>query len=278
MAEKSTVDWKEMIQLLILPVTIIGVCIIVFVLYGLDDSLKFPITVVLGIVIIVGALLIAAAVLRFLQLGCKIEAMGLPAGSIRSLIALSLIIIFIMLAIFLYPSLQPHVNELSSNQTVVYSNGTTISTFNSTSVLTDPTEAQKTFSSQALTTISTLVVAIASFYFGSKAVENARKATSQKSPSKIVTNPSGSAEVVKGSSLTVKLDTVVDEWKIYGDSKGELVMEKPNSFKYTPSEESQEQVMLSFGVSDDPNIKGLLDVKVNEKAQTEEEKKKKPSE
>ena len=79
------------------------------------------------------------------------------------------------MAIYLCGSLGPQTIDLASNVTVVYPNGTWVSTLNSTSVMTEPTEAQKTFSLQTLTTVSTLAVAIASFYFGAKAVKTARK-------------------------------------------------------------------------------------------------------
>jgi hypothetical protein len=261
-------------RLLIIPVAIIAAAIVILLWLPSKEAVVFPIVVILGVIILVATLVIAAVTLRQLNISCKTEALGLPAGSIRSLIALSLIIIFVMLAIFLYPGMSSQVSQFPSNVTIIYPNGTITSTYNSTSILVEPSEAQKNFSLQALTTISTLVVAIASFYFGSKAVESARSVSGSATIAKIVTNPSGSADAVKGSPLTIKLENIpenvaVDTWKIYGDSKGILVMDRHNIFKYTPSEEAQNEVLLSFGVAKNENIKGELYVTINEKKKAE---------
>jgi hypothetical protein len=106
------------------------------------------------------------------------EALGLPAGSIRALIALSLIVIFAIMAIFMYVQLTPTVSliEVPANQSLVLGNGTVIPNPNGMSVWTTETsQAQRDFSTQVLTTVSTLVVALAGFYFGTKSVAQAQK-------------------------------------------------------------------------------------------------------
>jgi hypothetical protein len=273
---------KDLLMLLVLPLGLIAIGLVIFTGLHQDAALEFPITVILGVVIFVATLIVAAVILRQLDISCSYEALGLPSGSIRSLIALSLIIIFVMLAIFLYSGLQPSVTQLPSNVTVIYSNGTITSTFNSTSVLTEPSEVQKNFSLQALTTISTLVVAIASFYFGSKAVDSARKAVGTKSSEteipEIETNPSGPAYAAKGSPLFVTLEnldkeTDIDDLKAYGDQKGNFVKVKDNVFKYTPSSDAKDDVMLSFAATKDSTVKVTLTVKISE---TKKEPEKKP--
>jgi hypothetical protein len=163
-------------QLMILFITM-GIAAILIIVIGFHPNLTFslPLLMVLGLIMFVVSLTLAAVVLKRMGLACKFEALGLPSGSVRALIALSLIIIFAIMTIYLYSNLGSAPVVLNSNVTVVYPNGTWTSTLNSTSVLTEPTEAQKDFSLQTLTTVSTLVVAIASFYFGTKAANTAKK-------------------------------------------------------------------------------------------------------
>jgi hypothetical protein len=268
-------------DLMVLPIATLLISTLVLILMPFlikSTSLTFPITVVFGIITLVSTLVIGAVILQQLDLGCKFEALGLPAGSIRSLIALSLVIIFVMLAIYLYPELKPTVTVLPSNYTYVYPNGTIINAYNSTSVLTEPSEVQKNFSLQALTTVSTLVVAIASFYFGAKAVESGRKlAGSESTTAKtaLSTNPSSPANATKGAPLIVELsdipeEVVIDTWGIYGDPTGRLLQNEYGRFEYSPSEEAQETVLLYFGSKKNRSARAELEVKVREKKRSEE--------
>ena len=86
------------------------------------------------------------------------EALGLPPGSIRALIALLLILIWVIVSIFLFTGIGQQ-NTTTSTVTNTATN-TTVTTTNGAA------EAIK-FGQQFYTTMSTLVVAIAAFYFGS---------------------------------------------------------------------------------------------------------------
>jgi hypothetical protein len=282
MDQFSKVDYSTIAILLII---LIGVPIVVF--FSLPyfpegtQGMIFPIIVILGVVELVGSLIAATMVIRFLGIDCRIEALGLPRGSIRSLIALSLIIIFVMLAISMYPNLQSKVISLPSNYTTTYANGSVSSIYNSTSFVVEPSEAMKTFSTTTLTTISTLVVAIASFYFGSRAVEAAKKAlgsSKETERSKITTNPSGLAYAIKESPLFVTLENVdkntdIDNWMAYGDEEGKIEKGENNRFTYTPSVEAKKDVMLKFKATKDSNIEATLSVKVSNDKKTDDAQK-----
>ena len=66
-----------------------------------ENVLTLPLIIVFSILLFVGALTIAASVLSNFQLSNRDEALGLPSGSVRALIALSLILIFAIMVIFM---------------------------------------------------------------------------------------------------------------------------------------------------------------------------------
>ena len=156
--------------------TIIGVSTVTLLL-----SLKFygtqslVLLVIFGVIDLLAVLTIAGRTYLNTGVGCKDEALGLPSGSVRAIIALSLIIIFAIMALFMYTNLSPVANQiiLKANQTVVFQNGTVLSSKYGGVVIVGASQAQQTFALQTLTTVSTLVVALAGFYFGTKAVSTA---------------------------------------------------------------------------------------------------------
>jgi hypothetical protein len=80
------------------------------------------------------------------------------------------------MAIFMHNKISPQLVPVPANQTLVLSNGTAITNLSGISIWnSEPSQAQRDFSTQVLTTISTLVVALAGFYFGTKSVEQAQK-------------------------------------------------------------------------------------------------------
>jgi len=65
----------------------------------------YPILAIFGIMILLGALALVSTLFNRLELSAANEALGLPPGSIRATIALSLIVLFALLAVMLYQSL-----------------------------------------------------------------------------------------------------------------------------------------------------------------------------
>jgi flagellar biosynthesis/type III secretory pathway M-ring protein FliF/YscJ len=170
------------LAVLFIILTISIILIIFSMTINLNSIFGFSLLVILGLIMFVVSLTLASVILHRMHLSSRSEALGLPSGSIRALIALSLIIIFAIMALYLYGNLAPQQIALNSNVTVVYPNGTQITTLNSTSIMSEPSEAQKTFSLQTLTTVSTLVVAIASFYFGTKAAATKTATSNEETP------------------------------------------------------------------------------------------------
>jgi hypothetical protein len=70
-----------------------------------NPTFGYPILAIFGIMILLGALALVSTLFARLQLSAPDEALALPPGSIRATIALSLIVLFALLAVMLYQSL-----------------------------------------------------------------------------------------------------------------------------------------------------------------------------
>lgn len=153
-------------------------------------SLTIGIVIVLAVSVLVLLLFLIALGFHLIRLDNPNEALGLPPGSVRALIALLLIIIWVIASIFLFTG----ISQQTITTTTITGASTTILTPSpgtdtltpttaTPSIATTPTPATSggtatiTVSSgasdaiklgtQFYTTMSTLVVAIAAFYFGS---------------------------------------------------------------------------------------------------------------
>ena len=203
--------------------------VILFAFNSVDSAFALPVLMIFGVIDLFVVLTIAGKTFSKTSLSCRDEALGLPSGSIRALIALSLIIIFAIMAIFMYNQLTPAATSLhlTANQTVVFANGTSFTNPNAdTFVMRDPSQAQRDFSSQVLTTVSTLVVALAGFYFGTKAVDSAKgKETTE---SQLSIKPEGSVKIKPDDILPITVESSPENTKINTTLKNE---KDPNSLK-----------------------------------------------
>lgn len=150
--------------------------------------------IIIAVSIMLILLFIMTTGFSFLNLTDKNQALGLPEGSIRALIALLLIAMFVIVGVYLFRSLGypanigtlsgltagdvsnlgSRVSSISPEPTLSVSAGTPIppSTYTVT-LRADVTEDGSRMAFQLLTTIATLVVAVSGFYFGTNAVREA---------------------------------------------------------------------------------------------------------
>jgi amino acid transporter len=131
-------------------------------------------------------------VFKRLQLTDAQEAMGLPKGSVRSVIALLLIMLFFIAAIFLFHSTKVEPTEarqltgitseqfakLPADEMVNVATrtvaGATVYDVTLAPVNTNTTTSDD-LAKQLVTTVATLVTAVAAFYFGANSVSSAHK-------------------------------------------------------------------------------------------------------
>jgi hypothetical protein len=157
-------------------------------------EIKLPIVVIFGVVI----LLIVIGLLTFsfaqLKLASPEQALGLPDGSVRAIIALMLLVLFTIVAIFLYNSvaasgaLQSIQNvtaaqlEIMRKQVIVVltladAGKETAGPF--TVYFRNANPAGEDIARQLITLLGTLVTAVASFYFGATSVASAHDAVTK---------------------------------------------------------------------------------------------------
>lgn len=72
---------------------------------GQDPLIGLPTVAIFGILILLGALALVSTMFARLEMGNRDEPLGLPAGSIRSVIALALIVLFALMSVMLFHTL-----------------------------------------------------------------------------------------------------------------------------------------------------------------------------
>lgn len=132
---------------------------------GTVDPLALGVLGILGIVTLVAALGALVLIAGALGISDKRYSLGLPQGSVRAIIALTVAITFLILAVTIPQSLlAPGVNDAAND-----------------------------LNKQIITVISTLLVAVVSFYFGSRTVAQAREIVNENRPNGTTANASDNA-------------------------------------------------------------------------------------
>ena len=152
--------------------------VIVFVLLGLgawffkdgkplEDAVKLPLLVIAGLVSLIALLAVMAIAFKTVRLADQSQALGLPDGTVRAVIALSLILIFAVVTVYLF-------SDLSSTDDVGSTSVSAAVTTSSPNLSPADTRraskltASQDFAKQLLIMLGTLITSITSFYFGSK--------------------------------------------------------------------------------------------------------------
>lgn len=252
---------------------LITVVIIIAVIFGPQLSYNAPfveeISMVLAIIIgsagLVTVLTVVAVIFSALKLQDKNQALGLPEGSVRAIIAISLIILFVMMSIYLFRSIGPTYERIYGP----FWNGTDVIPANRTNpvtVIREPSEDQINIADTLVTTVGTLVVALAGFYFGTRAVQVAKGEAP--SPTLRIVNPDKTPyplNPAEGTTLDITVKPIPEdeplEWEISdGDPKGSLVQIVPKKFRYTRGKDPEDTVTLRFRISRVPDVKAELKV------------------
>ena len=169
--------------------------VVVMVLFGAfllvrngtgQSEVQLPILAIMGVVGLLAVLTFMSQVFSNLGLSDPREALGLPSGSIRAVIALSLIVIFVISAIFLFAVLSNPISTTLPGLLASQVDGIPASQLISKIpvagspdrfdvLINNPAgPAAVDFAKQLLTILGTLITAITSFYFGSQAAQGPR--------------------------------------------------------------------------------------------------------
>src|SRR5712691_102265 len=112
-----------------------------------DPAIRLPVLVITGVMALFATLALVAVTFSVAGLTDPTQALGLPEGSVRAAIALSLIVIFAITSIYLHASLKDS----------------------------DATSPDVDFAKQVFAVVGTLMTSVASFYFASRAATTATR-------------------------------------------------------------------------------------------------------
>ena len=198
--DTGRLPWRETLMIFALLATLGLGASVVYWLIGMgpvqdriSEGFEGVVLLIAGFVTVTIFLYLGTIILRGLGMGAPTEALGMPEGSIRALIAMSLILIFAIIGVLVFRAGEGGEPETSSGLTradiaSLRADGSQI-----ISQVQDgpPAEGQEPtftvrsrpgmsddshdFGLQLLSTVATLVVAVAGFYFGSRSVADAGK-------------------------------------------------------------------------------------------------------
>ena len=199
---RDWVPWGLITATLLLIVVLIFTLIVVFTHWKVPNELGLPVLAIFGVVALLASLSFVAISFNRVNMSDRTQALGLPQGSVRAVIALSLVVLFAILSVYLFSSLNNSGRIqrdwcLVDKERMMLANSLRTGEIVSDRAMTteevaahcnaappeqrfvvgfrdagDP--AGVDFAKQLLIFVGTLVTSVASFYFGSKAVSEAR--------------------------------------------------------------------------------------------------------
>lgn len=155
---------------------------------------SLPLLAIGGVVVLIFMLAAVAMIFSALGLSNRELAMGLPEGSIRAVIALSLIVLFAILSIFLYQNVSTgsalvKIEEMSTADRTEFIRNANVRDIQSAPVkgkegfydvsYRSANTAGEDFAKQLLVLLGTLMTAVTSFYLGAGTVTSAVKTGSE---------------------------------------------------------------------------------------------------
>jgi hypothetical protein len=183
----------------IIVLSLLGVFLWAMINHFSEGTFSLSVLALGGVIALLGALLLFTALIKLLDLQSRDQALGLPEGSVRALLALALLGLFaILVSSVLNPKSQdktfsglrqedinaliqhnPEARDIVQIPEVNSQPPTFKVTFSSTL-------RQDDFAKQMLTLVGTLMTAVISFYFGATTVRTTDDST-QRPPTSVVT-------------------------------------------------------------------------------------------
>ncbi len=190
---------KKAIMAAITVVVLIVLFYVVYALIGkicavnLGAEVKLPLVAIAGVILLLLVLAVVSVAFGVSGLSDKTQALALPEGSVRAVIALALVVLFATLSVFLFESMAtgsprtaPNLTEaqkkdfLQNNKTatdiVVAETGEGTAKIYTIDYRDPINKQSEDLAKQLLTMLGTLLTAMASFYFGTRAVSSTTQA------------------------------------------------------------------------------------------------------
>lgn len=239
-----------------------------------------PLVIIAGVVGLVAVLAAVAGAFSALDLSDKTKALSLPEGSVRAVLALSLVLLFAITAIFLFErtrigdekeysriteSMLDQIprEEITSIQTVTANCPKGEDTcYNVTRKVPIYTEDAIKLAQQILTTVATLVVAVAGFYFGTKSVAAAQGIGIQEPSVRILTPVGPTSRTQQSAPLNIRIETspkgLAVGGAVHGDDPSSLTQKNPTEFDYTSQLIPGQKATLVFALEAHPEKSAML--------------------
>jgi hypothetical protein len=170
-------------------IVLVGILVLVGVhlaKQNITPEAKLPLLTIVGVIALFTSLALVAFGFAAVDLTDRTQALALPEGSIRAAIALCLVVLFAIISVSLYSGLAEgpirYLAGLTKDQSDAFTRDTVrvqiittlpVGTADDTTYTVyyrqSPSRASEDFAKQLLVMIGTLVTAVASFYFGTKA-------------------------------------------------------------------------------------------------------------
>lgn len=187
---------------IIAAITVVVLIVLFYVVYALIGKIcavnlgaevKLPLVAIAGVILLLLVLAVVSVAFGVSGLSDKTQALALPEGSVRAVIALALVVLFATLSVFLFESVSsgpartvPSLTEAQKDEFLKNNKTATDIVVKETGEGTektyaidyrDPTNKEgDDLAKQLLTMLGTLLTAMASFYFGTRAVASATQA------------------------------------------------------------------------------------------------------
>ena len=194
----SAIIWWLTLGFIVIAVGLAAVLVILQQMGIFYAEVSLPLLIVASTIALITSLASAAIIFRRLGLANRTRPMGLPEGSIRAIIALLLIVIFSVISVYIIANADSQGTRLLEGLSASKADEAPIDQVLSRTVEDDGTitltlrgdkPPSAEMSQELLTTLGTLVVAIASFYFGSQAVTSAKRSRRDNEPDPEVVVP-----------------------------------------------------------------------------------------
>jgi hypothetical protein len=198
LSRRPWIPWAMIALAMLLSVALAFTLLGVVTHEKVPNELSLPVLAIAGVVALLASLAVVAVSFSLVNMADKTQPLGLPKGSVRAVIALSLVVLFAILTVYLFSSLNGWSEEIgnclsdadSARMVSEWRGNAPISRrpivapdtacprqtapLYSVFIGRVPDQAGIDFAKQLLVLIGTLVTSVASFYFGSKAVGEAR--------------------------------------------------------------------------------------------------------
>jgi len=256
-----------------------------------------PLLVVAGVIAFLLALLACVAFLAVFRLTDYKQALGLPDGSIRAVLALGLVLIFAIVSIYLYGSTanvrRDTATNLPAEALPALAPGTVLNIvahpasaapgasgppvlLYDVTTRASGTETSDNLARQLITLIGTLVAALTAFYFGTRSAETAGvtagaavAAQAMGGPAREVriTEPAGDVDLAgaAGTALAITFAVVPIDSAVVaaidGDADGTIDREAPTRFTYKRGSNPADRVVISVTQTADSSAVARITVR-----------------